>query len=418
MADYDTIVIGGGPAGCSAAAVLAEKGRRTLVLEKEKFPRYRVGESLLPYCYFPLERIGMIEKLRESSFVKKYSVQFAAKDGRISQPFYFFKHLKHNASQTWQVERDRFDQMLMDNAREKGAEVLEETAAKQLIMTRGCVVGVEAQGPDGQTNAYHAPITIDCSGRDGFAINRNDWRVRDPNLSKVAIWTYFRGGLRDPGLDEGATTVAYLPEKGWFWYIPLLEDTVSVGVTAERDYLYRNGKDLDAIFRHEMKKNQWISQHLAKAEQVQRYWVTGDYSYRSRYCAADGLVLAGDALAFLDPVFSSGVFLALYSGVLAGDVIDEALSARDVSAERFARYGEQICYGIESMRKLVYAFYDKAFSFGKLLRKNPGLRGDLTDCLIGNLFRDFDPLFDAIGEFAEMPVSLPHGRPLVAAGDQ
>lgn len=418
MADYDTIVIGSGPAGCSAAAVLAEKGRRTLVLEKEKFPRYRIGESLLPYCYFPLKRIGMIEKLQESSFVKKHSVQFVAEDGRISQPFYFFKHLKHNASQTWQVERDRFDQMLMDNAREKGAEVLEETAAKQFIMTRGCVVGVEAQGPDGQTNAYHAPITIDCSGRDGFAINRNDWRVRDPNLSKVAIWTYFRGGQRDPGLDEGATTVAYLPEKGWFWYIPLLEDTVSVGVTAERDYLYRDGKDVDAIFRREVKKNQWISQHLARAEQVQRYWVTGDYSYRSRYCAADGLVLAGDALAFLDPVFSSGVFLALHSGVLAGDVIDEALSDHDVSAGRFSRYGEEIGYGIESMRKLVYAFYDKTFSFGKLLRKNPDLRGDLTDCLIGNLFRNFDPLFDAIGEFADMPASLPHGQPLVVDGDQ
>ena len=308
MADYDTIVIGGGPAGCSAAAVLAEKGRRTLVLEKEKFPRYRVGESLLPYCYFPLERIGMIEKLRESSFVKKYSVQFATKDGRISQPFYFFKHLKHNASQTWQVERDRFDQMLMDNAREKGAEVLEETAAKQLIMTRGCVVGVEAQGPDGQTNAYHAPITIDCSGRDGFAINRNDWRVRDPNLSKVAIWTYFRGGLRDPGLDEGATTVAYLPEKGWFWYIPLLADTVSVGVTAERDYLYRNGKDLDAIFRHEMKKNQWISQHLAKAEQVQRYWV-------------DNHLSDGDSLQYDDLSANAGRTAGCGTG---GGLVDQA----------------------------------------------------------------------------------------------
>ncbi len=255
-----------------------------------------------------------------------------------------------------------------------------------------------------------APMTIDCSGRDGFAIGRQGWRIRDPQLNKIAIWTYFKGAVRDSGYDEGATTIAYLPDKGWFWYIPLADDLASVGITAEREYLYRDGKDPEAIFERERQVNRWIAEHLAPAERVDGFRVTGDYSYRAKYCAGDGLVLAGDALAFLDPVFSSGVFLALNSGVLAGDAVEAALRAQDMSAGRFAEYGESMCSGIEAMRKLVYAFYDTAFSFGDVLRNHPHLSGDLTDCLIGHLERDFDPLFEAVGEFATLPAALPYGR--------
>lgn len=409
---FDAIVIGGGPAGSSASAVLADKGRRVLMLERRRFPRYRIGESLLPYCYFPLERIGMIEKLKQSRFVKKHSVQFASIDGHVSQPFYFSQHFPHDAAQTWQVVRSQFDQMLLDNARDKGVIVWEETAAKQLVMKDDAVVGVEVEGPQAVASIVNAPITLDCSGRDGFAIARNQWRLPDPGLQKIALWTYFTGAVRDPGLDEGATTVAYLPEKGWIWYIPLPDDFVSIGITAERDYLYRQGKDIEVIFQREIQTNAWIQQHLAPAKRAGQIRVTGDYSYRSRYCAADGLVLAGDAFAFLDPVFSSGVFLALQSGVMAGDAIDAALCDGDVSAARFADYGVKLCAGIEAMRKLVYAFYDQAFNFGELLKKNPELRGDLTDCLIGNIFKDFEPLFAAIGQFAKVPHSLPYGRPL------
>ena len=143
------------------------------------------------------------------------------------------------------------------------------------------------------------------------------------------------------------------------------------------------------------------------------YWVTGEYSYRSRYCAADGLILAGDAFAFLDPVFSSGVFLALRSGELASEAVDAALTAGDVSSARFSEYGKKLCEGIEAMRKLVYAFYDNEFNFREFVSRFPNLRGDLTDCLIGNLFRDFEPLHAALAEFAELPAPLPHGRPLI-----
>jgi flavin-dependent dehydrogenase len=411
---YDAIIIGGGPAGSTAAAVLAAKGRRVVVLEKEKFPRYHIGESLLPYGYFTLQRIGVLDRMKASHFTRKHSVQFVGASGRASVPFYFSQQLQHEASATWQVLRSEFDQILLDNAREKGAQVIEEIAARELIQPGGAVTGVRAVTKDGETLEFRAPVTIDATGRDAFAVTRNGWKVRDPVLNKIAVWTYYKGAMRDPGIDEGATTVAYVPEKGWFWYIPLADDIVSVGVVAEKDYLYKETHELPAIFHREVKKNAWIEKHLAAGQQFGPYRVTGEYSYRSRYCAADGLVLAGDAFGFLDPVFSSGVLLALRGGELAGDAVDAALQAGDVSASRFAAYGAQVCEGVEAMRKLVYAFYDQAFSFRSFIAEYPQLKGDMTDCLIGNLLRDFRPLFDAVAQFAAVPEPLPHGTPLAA----
>lgn len=411
---YDAIVVGGGPAGSTAAAVLAGKGRRVVLLEREKFPRYHIGESLLPYGYFTLERIGVLDRMKASHFTKKYSVQFVTMKGRLSVPFYFFQQLNHEASMTWQVLRSEFDQMLLDNARERGAEVIEEITAGELIQSNGAVTGVKATGKDGQLREFHAPMTIDATGRDAFAVTRNGWKVRDPYLNKIAVWTYYKGALRDPGIDEGATTIAYVPDKGWFWYIPLAGDIVSVGVVAEKDYLYNDTRDLPSIFHREVKKNAWVEAHLAVGRQFGPYRVTGEYSYRSRHCAADGLVLAGDAFAFLDPVFSSGVFLALRGGELAGEAVDKALTAGDASASRFVEYGAQMCHGIESMRKLVYAFYDHEFSFREFVSQYPDLKGDMTDCLMGNLFRDFKPLFDSVAKFAEVAPPLPYGQPLIA----
>jgi len=414
MQTHDVIVIGGGPAGSTAAAVLAAKGRRVVVLEKEKFPRYHIGESLLPYGYFTLERIGVLDRMKASRFVRKHSVQFVGMSGRASVPFYFSQQLAHEASATWQVLRSEFDQLLLDNAREKGAEVIEEITVRELIRPGNAVTGVRAIGKDGDTREFHAPVTIDATGREAFAVTRNGWKVRDKALNKIAIWTYYKGALRDPGIDEGATTIAYLPGKGWFWYIPLANDTMSVGIVAEKEYLYQDTRDLAAIFHREVEKNAWISKHLAPGRQFGPYHVTGEYSYRSRHCAADGLVLAGDAFGFLDPVFSSGVMLALRSGELAGDAVDAALTAGDVSASRFVEYGAQFCEAIEAMRKLVYAFYNEAFSFRQFITEFPALKGDLTDCLMGNLSRDFRPLFDGVAKFAAVPEPLAHGGALQA----
>lgn len=409
----DVIIIGAGPAGTSAGAILAEAGRKVIILEKERFPRYRVGESLIPYCWFPLQRVGVLKKMQDADFtVKKHSVQFVGFDGKSTTPFYFSKHSDHDSSLTWQVRRDAFDQMLLDNVIDRGAQVLMETAAKSLIREDSRIVGVEAKSADGNSFELRAPMTIDASGRDLFAVSQENWRVEEPGLRKIAIWTYYRGAKRDRGIDEGATTIAYIPEKGWFWYIPLPDDMVSVGIVAEREYLYRGDRDPQAIFDREVGNQPWIREHLDPGCREGEFRVTGDYSYRSRHCATDGLLLVGDAFAFLDPVFSSGMYFALQSGVMAGDAVINALEQGDVSASQFSGYADQFCQDIEAMRRLVFAFYDQSFSFGALMKAHPDVRGDLTDCLIGNLDKDFTALFDAVAQFASIPEPLTYGQPL------
>jgi len=415
---YDAIIIGGGPAGTTSATLLAEKGHRVLLVEKTTFPRYHVGESLMPFCWFTLNRLGVIDRMNEIGFTRKHSVQFATTDGKISAPFYFFQHFDHPAATTWQVERKDFDLMLLENARSKGVEVRENTTALDFLKDGDRITGIRARTGDEETFEVTAPITLDCTGRDALYQRKHSSRHRDPMLNKVSIWTLYQDAKRDPGLEEGATTIAYLPEGGWFWNIPLRNGVVSSGIVAERDYLYKPGQTRDPaeIYAREIENNAWVKEHLSVGKQFGEYWVTGEYSYRAEHCANDGLVLVGDAFAFLDPVFSSGVFLALKSGEMAADAAHAALEKGDTSASAFAQYGEDLCGHIETMRRIVYAFYDKDFSFAKLIRKYPDLRPKLTDVLIGNVEgQDYTDLARAIAEFATLPEPLDYGRVPVPA---
>ena len=414
--EYDALIIGGGPAGSSAAAILAEYGHKVLILEREKFPRFHIGESLIPFTYGPLERLGLIPKMKRSHFVKKFSVAFVQPDGRASQPFYFYnRYDRETIAQTWQVLRSEFDQMLLDNAREKGAEVLEQTAVEKLIKEDGRIVGARAKDRAGKVTEYRARITLDCTGKEAFTATRSGWRIRDPYLNKVAVWTYYKGSTREPGIDEGQTMVAYIPDKGWFWHIPQHDDMVSVGVVAEGKYLTRGGvKDLKQIFDREVEENQWIKQHLSTGVSNGEYRILSEYSHHSRHCSAPGLLLVGDAFAFLDPVFSSGVMLALKSGVLAGEEIHRGLGLGDLSPEHFTTYGATIRTGVENMRKLVYAFYNPDFSFREVIQRYPGAAGAITDCLSGDVNKDFSVLWSQIREFVPLPDDLPYGTPLAA----
>ena len=413
---FEVIVIGGGPAGSAAAAVLAEHGHRVLVLEREKFPRYHIGESLIPFTYQPLERLGLIPLMKSSAFQKKYSVVFISPNGKASQPFYFFnRYDKNTVAQTWQVLRSEFDEMLLKHARSKGVQVIEEITVKELLRDGNRVVGVRAQKKSGEVVEFCAPITLDCTGKEAFTAVRNGWRMKDPYLNKVAVWTYYQGSKREPGIDEGQTAVAYVPEKGWFWHIPQHNDMVSVGVVAEGKYLTRGGvKDPKVIFHREVEQNLWIKDHLSVGKQVGDYFIISEYSHHSRHCGCQGLLLVGDAFAFLDPVFSSGLMLALKSGVMAGDAIHEALTARDLSPARFSDYAASLRMGIENMRKLVYAFYDPVFSFKQVIDKYPEAAGEITDCLSGDVSKDFSSLWEKIREFVPLPDDLPVGEPLSA----
>jgi flavin-dependent dehydrogenase len=306
--------------------------------------------------------------------------------------------------------------MLLDNAREKGAEVMEETTVIQLLKNdSGHVIGVEVKTKDGQMKHLHAALVVDASGKEAFASNRQGWRIGDPYLNKVAIWTYYKGSKRAEGMDEGGTTIAFVPEKGWFWHIPMHDDMVSVGIVAEGKYLTRGGiKDMKEMFYREIGENQWIKENLSTGTCTGEFWITSEYSRHSKYGASPGLLLVGDAFAFLDPVFSSGVMLAIKSGVMAADAIHEAFVAQDMSPERFAAYGQNIRQGVENMRKLIYAFYDPNFSFKDVVMQYPETGPEITDCLSGDINKDYSNLWNRISEFVKLPDDLPYGVPLSA----
>ncbi|HVQ40602.1 MAG TPA: NAD(P)/FAD-dependent oxidoreductase [Vicinamibacterales bacterium] len=400
MSEFDVIVIGGGPGGSTTSALLAEQGHKVLLLEREPFPRYHIGESLIPYTWFTLNRLGVVDWLRKSACPKKYSVQFVSITGKVSQPFYFFQTIKHECAQTWQVWRSEFDQMLLDNAVSKGVTLRQHVSVRDVLMEDTRVVGVRADTKDGQKGEeIRAKVVVDASGRDSLLSRKFAWKDKDADLNKIAVWSYFEGALRDPGLDEGATTVAYVPRKGWFWYIPLHSNTVSVGVVGEPSYLYRDTRDPEAIFRREADACAWIKERITAGKQVQPVRVTGEYSYHSKQIAGDGFCLVGDAFAFLDPLFSTGVFLALKSGEMAADAIHAGLATGRVDAAHFNDYLASQRRAVNSFRQLVRAFYDLSFSFREFLQVYPHLNSLIVDTLVGNVFTDLTPLFNALEEY-------------------
>jgi len=405
------LVLGAGPAGTAAATVLASAGRDVVLVDRGPVERYSVGESLIPFCWDALERLGVVAAVDAGGFsVPKHSVQFVSQDGRASKPFYFFQHTDHPRAKTWQVVRADFDALLRRNAEQHGVRFVPETRALGLLEDRATgaarVVGARVADSRGERD-LRATLTIDATGRSTFAQAQYGWRQPDPVLRKMAIWTYFEGAKRDSGYDEGTTTIAYLENKAWFWFIPLSNDRASVGVVGDKDELFGGTKDLEAIFEREAARQDWIADRLTAARRIDEFRATSEFSYRSRHVARDGLVLCGDAFGFLDPVFSSGVYFALRGGVLCADAATAALDAGDVSAGRFEAYAREARRQMEPMRQLVHAFYDADFNFGDFLKRYPDQRATLTDVLIGDVSRDYDEFFRRLGEFAELPAPLP-----------
>lgn len=412
---FDCVIIGGGPAGSTCATVLADHGRRVLVVERAPYPRFHIGESLMPETYWVFRRIGMLDKLKNSPFVRKYSVQFVAPTGKESAPFYFDERNPHECSVTWQVLRSEFDRMMLDNAAEHGAVTWQPANVADVLLEPSPrhglprATGVVVEREDGRRVEVRAPVVVDATGMNAMLSRRLGIRLPDPKLRKAAVFAHYRGAYRDPNpRDEGATLILSVQgQRGWLWYIPLPDDVVSVGVVGDLEYLIDGRGEPEQTLDEEIVRCPFIVPRLAHATRVSPVHVLSDFSYNAKVCAGDGWVLIGDAFTFLDPMYSSGVLLALRSGEAAADAIHAALHVGDTSAAALGAWGERFYDGVQAIRKMVYAFYTPGFSFSKFVRAHPDCKDKVTEILIGDVFRpEVHDVFGPMGQYFQVPESI------------
>lgn len=396
---YDCIVIGGGPAGCTAAGRIAQEGRRVLLLERDKHPRPHVGESLMPESYWVFERLGVLEKLKNSDFSRKVGVQFVNHTGQESQPFFFRSHDPRECSQTWHVDRAEFDRMLFEHAGECGAECLDQTRVAEVLWEGERAVGVRLALADGPMDVT-CSVVIDATGQQSMLANRLGLKRVNPDLKKAAIWRHYRGADRDESGGGVKTIISHTTDKAaWFWYIPQAGDVVSVGVVADNDYLLRGRGAPEQVFEEELAKCEGVRRRVENALAMDDLRVAKEFSYTTERSAGDGWVLVGDAWGFIDPVYSSGVYFAMKSADMAADCVLDALAHNDPSTARLGAWVPTFAAGTAWVRKLVHAFYSGEFRVGKFVMEHPEHKGSLTDLLIGRMFepglpamfRDLEP---------------------------
>ena len=410
---YDCVVIGGGPAGSTAAALVAERGHSVLLVEREPMPREHVGESLMPESYWVFERLGVLERLDASCFPRKVGVQFVNNTGRESQPFFFRSHDPRPCSETWHVDRAEFDQMLFDNAAAKGADCHDATRVAEVLMEGNRATGVRLVDRHGVEHRIASQVVVDASGQQTLIANKLGLKSINPDLKKAAIWRHYRGAERDESGGGVKTIIMHTSDKNcWFWYIPQADDLVSVGCVGDNDYLLKGRGTPAEVFEVELAKCEGAATRVANAQPLDDLRVAKEFSYSTEQAAGDGWVLVGDAWGFIDPVYSSGVYFALQSAMLAADCIHEGLTAGDTSAAQLGKWGPDFKQATSAVRKLVHAFYSGEFRVGKFVMEHPEHQGNLTDLLIGRIFKpgvatmfdDLDPWLQNQMAMMEEPV--------------
>ncbi|MEP7053597.1 MAG: NAD(P)/FAD-dependent oxidoreductase [Pseudomonadota bacterium] len=357
--EYDVIVIGGGPSGAAVATRLAQQKHRVLLVEKEHFPRFHIGESMLP-CAMPLiEQLGAMPRLKAADFLPKYAAEFVTADGSLKRRYAFADGLVPGAGSAYEVDRSEFDRLLLDNAAEQGVDVRQGARVTRFDIDRGSGVTVVARTEDGAETSYQAQMLIDASGQSSLLAGRLGLREMDQELKNFAVFSHYEGAMRYEGKEEGDISVVLVP-GGWWWVIPLRNDRTSVGLVGPSRTLQGQKPD-EAYFAAQIANTPFVRERLASATRVAPVRGVSDYSYVSKRLAGDRFVLVGDAAAFIDPVFSTGVYLGLVGAFNAAEAVSAALKTRNFDRSAFAAYEREAQKHVATYRRFVKGFYTPEF---------------------------------------------------------
>jgi flavin-dependent dehydrogenase len=357
MQRADVAIIGGGPGGSSTAAFLAERGLSVALFERETFPRFHVGESLMPATMLLLEELGVRQEIDAHGFQLKYGAAFIDEENGSTQTFYFLP------GQAWpnysyQVPRAEFDAILLEHARKRGATVHQPASVEAVAVDAdGVTVTATAEG---EALTVRAAVLVDASGRDGFMASRYGERRRIPNLGKVALFAHYRGARRMSGLAEGNIRI-YAFKEGWCWWIPLANDLTSVGAVCHARTARAFDGSTEQLFESMLARSSGVSESLAGAVRVMPVQSTANFAYHNSPVVADRFVAVGDAIAFVDPIFSGGVYIALRTGQLAAEAIVDAFDAGDFGRQRFAAYERRVRRGLDPLFKFIHKYYEPSF---------------------------------------------------------
>lgn len=356
---YDVVIIGGGPGGSSAGTFAAKAGLKAVIIEKEIFPRFHIGESLLPYNKKIFEEMGVLETMEAQGFPKKYGAQFYIANGSKTLKFVFANGIFTKHTETFQVERAHFDHLLLKHAGSRGVEVNEGWTV-QKFESNAEGVKVWATNGAGEKREFAGKFLIDASGRGNFTGNQEGTRVIHPKLKKLAVFGHFTGVRLDEGRTGGDTIIVRLANK-WFWIIPISAAKTSVGCVMDQAEYAALKKSPGEVFEGIWKSSPVMRERMEKARLVNQMQTTSDFSYYNKRYVGQRLLRVGDAAGFMDPIFSAGVFLAMFSGKHAVQAVKEALLVGSEGRPQLARYEKMIRGSMEFYWRMVHQFYTTPF---------------------------------------------------------
>lgn len=349
----DVLVIGGGPAGSTVAPLLAQKGYKVTLIEKSRHPRFHIGESLLPANLPIFDLLGVAEQVSKVGMVKN-AAEFNSPWHNHQQRFYFADAWDKSMPSAFQVRRSEFDEILIRNAADKGVEVIEECRVKAVNLDVGGLAEVEAEHADGRREVWKAKFVVDASGRDTLLANKLQIKHKNPKHNSSAVYAHFTGAMRNEGADEGNIAIFWF-EHGWFWFIPLADGTTSIGMVTWPYFMKTKGqRSLGQFLLDGIAMCPLLQAKMADAMIVSEAEATGNFSYVSERCNGKNYVMLGDAYAFIDPVFSSGVLLAMNSGVVGAETIDTCLKNPAMAAKALAKFDKAMKHGPKEFSWFIY----------------------------------------------------------------